>query len=329
MKRSAQFRAAVFLLLGGLLLAGAVASLLLGSNHIPVSELRAATPGSVAWSVLHEQRIPRTLLLITVGAALGAAGVLMQSLTRNPLADPGLLGVNAGAAIGVVSAVAMFGISSIWFYLWFAFAGAALASVAVFILGGIGYSSPARLALAGVALSMAISAIVQMVILSNQHAFNEFRFWAAGSAEGRGMDIVTAIIGFVILGLVLAMGTSPALNALALGEDTSSSLGVRLQRTRILVMLAVTLLSGSATAAVGPIMFVGLAVPFLARAVMGSDIRWLLPFSAAAAPLMMLAADVLARLILAPQEIQVGIMTALLGGPVFIYLVRRPRIEAM
>ena len=228
-------------------------------------------------------------------------------------------------------AVAFFGIASIWFYLWFAFAGAAAASVAVYLLGGTGRqtATPVRLALAGVAISMAISALVQTVILSNQHAFNEFRFWAAGSVEGRGYPVLAAIAGFVVAGVLVALATAPALNALALGEETGRALGVRVARTRALVMIAVTLLAGAATAAAGPIVFIGLGVPYLARAICGPDQRWVLPYSLLAAPAVLLVADVLARVVIAPQEVQVGIMAAILGGPVFIAIVRRPRIEAL
>lgn len=327
-------RAAGLAVAAVLLVLVVLASVSVGSNPIPfgqVWELLLHPDGSFESVVVHEQRIPRTLLVLVVGAALGVAGALMQSLTRNPLADPGILGVNAGASLAVVLAVAVFGIASVWFYLWFAFAGAALASVAVYLLGGSGRQSPTpvRLALAGVAISMAVSALVQTVILSNQHAYNEFRFWAAGSAEGRGYPILWAVIGFVALGLVIALATAPALNALALGEDTGKALGVRVSRTRALVMVAVTLLAGAATAAVGPIMFVGLGVPYLARAICGPDQRWVIPASILAAPVVMLLADVLARVVIAPQEIQVGIMSAILGGPVFIAIVRRRRIEAL
>jgi iron complex transport system permease protein len=309
-------------------------SIAVGSNPIPFSQvwqLLLNPDGSFESIIVHEQRIPRTLLVIVVGAALGVSGALMQSLTRNPLADPGVLGVNAGASLAVVAAVAVFGVASIWFYLWFAFAGAALASVAVYLLGGAGRQSPTpmRLALAGVAISMAVSALVDTVILSNQQAFNEFRFWAAGSAEGRGYPVLWAVLGFVLVSLLIALSTAPALNALALGTEVGKALGVRLARTRALVMLAVTLLAGSATAAVGPIMFVGLGVPYLARAVCGPDQRWVVPYSMLAAPVVLLVADVLARVVIAPQEVQVGIMAAILGGPVFVSLVRRRRIEAL
>ncbi|WP_454044909.1 FecCD family ABC transporter permease [Corynebacterium sp. Marseille-Q2516] len=312
----------------------AAASLFLGSKSIDASrvwEVLLHADGSFESTVVRDQRIPRTILVILVGMALGVAGALMQSLTRNPLADPGVLGVNAGASIAVVTAVAVAGVTSIWFYLWFAFAGAAAASVAVYVLGGAAgrMATPARLALAGVAISMAISALVQMVILSNQDAFNEFRLWAAGSVEGRGWPIITAVVGFIVLGLLVAFASAPGLNALALGDEAGAALGVKVNRLRVQVMVAVTLLAGAATAAVGPIMFIGLGVPSLARAICGPDQRWVVPLSAVAAPVVMLVADIAARLIIAPAEVQTGIITAILGGPVFIAIIRLRRIEAL
>ncbi|MDR1443138.1 MAG: iron ABC transporter permease [Bifidobacteriaceae bacterium] len=311
-----------------------LASVAAGSNPIPLGEvwrLLFGPDGSFESIIVHEQRIPRTLLAVAVGAALGTAGALMQSLTRNPLADPGILGINAGASLAVVAAVAVFGVTSVWFYLWFAFAGAAFAAVAVYLLGGAGRRSPtpARLALAGIAISMAVAAIVETVILADQKAFNEFRFWAAGSVEGRGYPVLWAVAGFICLGLLMAAACGPALNAMALGEDTGRALGVHIGRTRVLVMFAVTLLAGAATAAAGPIGFIGLGVPYLARAICGPDARWVIPYTVLAAPVVLLAADVLARVVVAPQELQVGIMSAILGAPMFIAVVRRRRIEAL
>lgn len=310
------------------------ASLFIGSNPIPPGQVLHLLfdPGEgFDTTVIYAQRIPRTILVILVGTALGTAGALMQSLTRNPLADPGILGVNAGASLAVVVSVAVAGITGIWFYLWFAFLGAALASVFVYILGG-GQSSgvsPVRLALAGVAVTMAVSSIVQVVILSDRNAFNEFRLWATGSVENRGWPVVTAVAGFIILGIAASFVAAPALNAVALGDEQGTSLGVNVVRLRATVMVAVTILAGAATAAVGPIMFIGLGVPYIARAVCGPDQRWVIPFSALTAPVVMLAADLFARTVIAPQEIQTGIITTIIGGPFFIAIVRRRRIEAL
>ncbi|WP_415151674.1 FecCD family ABC transporter permease, partial [Propionicimonas sp.] len=313
---------------------GALLSLSIGSNPIPPGrawQLLLSPDGSMEAIVLAEQRLPRTLLLLVVGAGLGLAGALMQSITRNPLAEPGLLGVNAGASLAVVLAVAVAGLSGVWFYLWFAFAGAALASIAVYLLGRAGFAgaTPSRLALAGVAITMTVSSLVQTVILADQAAYNEFRFWASGSVEGRGYPVLLAVTGFVVAGAVLAMTLAPALNTLALGEDTARALGVRVGLTRGLAVAAVTLLAGAATAAAGPIMFIGLGVPYLARAAFGPDQRWVLPGTLVAAPAVLLVADVIARVVAAPSEVPVGVLAAILGGPVFIAIVRRPRIEAL
>ncbi|GAA5030713.1 iron chelate uptake ABC transporter family permease subunit [Microbacterium fluvii] len=312
----------------------AAASLAIGSNPIPIGEVwRVLThpDGSMAAAVVTGQRVPRTLVVIVVGVALGVAGALMQSLTRNPLADPGVLGINAGASLAVVGAVAFLGVSGIWSYLWFAFAGAAAGALAAYVLGSSGRSgpTPVRLALAGVAISMAVSSLVQAVILSNQEAFNEFRFWASGSAEGRGYAELAAVTGFIVVGTVIALCLAPALNALALGDEAGRALGVRVGAVRTAVVASVALLAGAATAALGPIMFVGLAVPYLARAVCGSDQRWVLPVTAIAAPTALLAADIVGRVVAYPAEVPVGIIAAVLGGPVFVALVRRRRIEAL
>lgn len=317
-----------------LLTVTAALSIAIGSNQIPLLrtvELLFVPDSSFESTVVHDQRIPRTLLVIAVAAALGVAGAVIQSLTRNPLADPGILGVNAGASLAVVLAVAVFGIASIWFYLWFAFFGAALAAVMVYLLGSAGGSAatPVRLALAGVAIGMAIYSLVQTVLLTNQKAFNEFRFWAAGSAEGRGYPVLFAVLGFIIAGLILAFAIAPALNAMALGDEAGKALGVNVTRTRVITMIAVTLLAGAATAAVGPISFIGLGVPYVARALCGSDQRWVLPAAALLAPTMLLGADIIGRVVATPSEAQAGIVAAIIGGPVFVVIARKKRIESL
>lgn len=317
-----------------LLTVTAALSIAIGSNQIPLLrtvELLFVPDSSFESTVVHEQRIPRTLLVIAVAAALGVAGAVIQSLTRNPLADPGILGVNAGASLAVVLAVAVFGVASIWFYLWFAFFGAALAAVMVYLLGSAGGSAatPVRLALAGVAIGMAIYSLVQTVLLTNQKAFNEFRFWAAGSAEGRGYPVLFAVLGFIIAGLILAFAIAPALNAMALGDEAGKALGVNVTRTRVITMIAVTLLAGAATAAVGPISFIGLGVPYVARALCGSDQRWVLPAAALLAPTMLLGADIIGRVVATPSEVQAGIVAAIIGGPVFVVIARKKRIESL
>lgn len=314
-------------------LVGTVAvSLFLGSNHLGPGELWAVMgqpDDSVASTVLHEQRMPRALLAVLVGAALGVAGALMQSMTRNPLADPGVLGINAGAGFAVVASVAVLGYTGIDSYVWFAFLGAAVATTVVYVLGSTGRAAtPVRLALAGVAISAALTSLTQGVILADQVSFNEFRVWVTGSLQSRGLDHSLAVLPFIAVGIALALVLAPALNALALGTETGAALGVRVRRTRMLTMTAVVLLAGAGTAAVGPISFVGLAVPFAVRALVGSDQRKVLLLSAVLGPVWLLASDVLARLAL-PEEAPAGVVAALLGAPVFIAVVRRPRVAAL
>ncbi|MDR3137262.1 MAG: iron chelate uptake ABC transporter family permease subunit [Coriobacteriales bacterium] len=316
------------------LLSAVLFSLSFGSKDIALGQawvLLFFPDGSVASTVLHELRVPRTHMALVVGSALGVAGALMQSLTRNPLADPGILGINAGASLAVVLSVALTGMGSIRIYLWFAFLGAALASVGVYLLGAAGRQqvTPTRLALAGVAISAALSALTEAVVLANQVVFNEFRLWVAGSLEGRSYDILLTVLPFIALGLLLALALAPALNALALGVEKGRSLGVNVRRTQVLTITAVTLLCGAATAAMGPVGFVGLAVPFLARGLVGSDQRWVFVLSVLLGMAWLLYADVIARVIVRPEEIQVGIVAALIGAPFFVALVRRRKIPAL
>jgi len=281
--------------------------------------------------IVRELRLPRTLLAVLVGASLGTAGALMQGVTRNPLADPGLLGVNAGASFAVVLAIWTFGISSVGGLVWFAFVGAALASIAVYALGsaGRGGATPVRLALAGAALAALLFALTRAVTLLDQATLDQFRFWAVGSLAGRSDGIAGQIVGFVAVGLVLAIAVARQLDALVLGEDAARALGVRVNLTRVTSALAITLLCGSAVAAAGPIAFVGLVVPHVVRVVFGPDQRWLLPTSALAGAALLLWCDTIGRVAARPGEVQVGIMTAAIGGPAFVLLVRRTRMAQL
>lgn len=311
------------------------ASLFFGSNNISPGQVWASLSNNgdtTTDTLVLQQRLPRTIVVVLVGAALGVAGALMQALTRNPLADPGILGINAGASIAVVAGVAFAGVQGINNYIFLAIVGALLASIMVYLLGGAGRNSvpsPARLTLAGVAISMAISSLVQAIILSNANAFNEFRYWAAGSVEGRGWPVLEHIWVFIVLGLVFAFASAPSLNALSLGEEMGTALGVKVWRTRVLTFSAITILAGTATAAVGPLMFVGLAVPYAARGLFGHDNRAILAGSVVIGPVFLLAADVLARLVIMPQEVQTGLLSAVLGGPIFIAVVRMKKIGAV
>lgn len=278
--------------------------------------------------IVRDLRVPRTLLGLAVGVALGLAGALMQALTRNPLADPGLLGVNAGAAAAVVFAIGVLGVSSLTGYVWFAFAGAAVASVVVYAIGAAGHSgaSPVRLALAGTAVTAALTALTQALTLLDRDTFDQWRAWSVGTLSGRNADTLAQVAPFLVVGLLLALALGRALNAIALGDETGRALGARIGRTRLLGALSITLLCGGATAAIGPIFFVGLTVPHVARAIVGADQRWVLAYSMLLAPILLLAADIIGRVVARPGELQVGIVTALLGAPVFIAIVRRRRI---
>ncbi|MFG2294334.1 FecCD family ABC transporter permease [Streptomyces sp. NPDC048603] len=305
-----------------------------GTRNIPFTEtwrLLWAPDGSQASVIIHEYRIPRTLLGVLVGAALGLSGALKQALTRNPLADPGLLGVGLGAATGVVLAIGFFGVVTALGYVWFAFAGAAIASVVVYLLGSAGRSlvTPDRLVVAGAAVTAVLFAFNSAVLLLNPRAFNQFRFWTVGSLAGRQMDVFWVVLPFIAVGLVLALALGPSLNALAMGDQMGRALGVNVGRTRAAGMFAVMLLCGAATAAAGPIAFVGLVVPHTARFLVGPDQRWLMAYSAVLAPILLIGSDVLGRVIGAPGEVQVGIVTAFVGAPLFLALCRRRKLVTL
>ena len=310
----------------------AVASVAVGARYIPPGRvlhvLLHRDPTSEDWIVVHHARIPRTLLGIAVGAALGLSGALMQALTRNPLADPGLLGVNGGAAAAVACATALFDLRGFGAYVWFALAGAAVAAAVVHVLGAGGRraATPVRLALAGTAVTAVLTAVVNGLVLLDPLTLNRFRYWQVGTFAGVEAPVLGQVLPFLAVGGVLALGLARPLNALALGDDAGHALGANPGRTRLLGMLAVTLLCGAATAAVGPIAFVGLAVPHLARYVCGPDQRRVLPLSAVLAPVLLLGSDIAGRLVLHPAELQVGVVTAFVGAPLFIALVRGRRI---
>ncbi|MGH3684278.1 MAG: FecCD family ABC transporter permease [Pseudonocardiaceae bacterium] len=317
-----------------LLVLAALASLAVGAKPIPIGVVWDAIfspTGTENDVVVRALRVPRTVLGIGVGVALGVAGALMQGHTRNPLADPGLLGVSAGAAFFVVIGIYVLGLAGLFGYVWFAFAGAFAASVLVFVLGSLsrGGPTPVTLALAGVAVSALLGALTSALVLADNQTLDAFRFWAVGSLAGRDAAVAGQVAPFLLVGLLLAAANAPGLNLLALGEDVARGLGQRVQLTRWTGLIAITLLTGAAVAACGPIGFVGLVVPHVARFLTGPDHRWLLPAAGLAGALLLLAADVLGRVVARPGELQVGIVLAVVGAPFFIALVRRRKLVSL
>lgn len=318
-----------------ILIAASIAGLAIGSSAIPLQDVVDALtdydPTNTNHVIVMASRLPRTVLGIVVGVALGLAGGLMQAVTRNPLADPGLLGINAGAALAVVIAISSFGVVTVRGYLAFAFLGAAIAAVAVYLLGTAHRSqaTPVRMALAGAAIAIVIGAFTRSILLSDQQAFSQFRYWAVGSLQGRGFDVILTVTPFIVIGVLLSLLLARSLNAVALGEEASRSLGVNPALTRGGSALAVVLLAGAATAAAGPIAFVGLAAPHIVRAIVGPDQRLLIPATIVVAPAFLVAADVIGRWAIAPGELQTGIAAAILGGPLFVVLVRSRRMASL
>jgi iron complex transport system permease protein len=317
-----------------LLVLVALASLAVGAKPIPIGQVWDAIwapTGTENDIVVRSLRAPRTVLGIGVGIALGLAGALMQGHTRNPLADPGILGVEAGAAFFVVVGIYALGVTSLFGYVWFAFAGAFTASVLVFVLASLGRGgpTPVTLALSGVAVTFLLSAMTQSLLLADLATLDVYRFWAVGSLAGRDAGVAAQVAPFLVVGLLLAVLNAPGLNLLALGEDVARALGQRVTVTRWTGLVAITLLTGSAVAACGPISFVGLVVPHVARALTGPDHRWLLPAAGLAGAVLLLAADVIGRVVVRPGELQVGIVLALVGAPFFVALVRRRRLVTL
>lgn len=322
-------RAAIGLVaLAALLLIAVALSLTVGSNPLSLQtalEVLGGGGSPEARYVVADLRMPRTLAGLLVGVALGAAGALIQGFTRNPLADPGILGVNAGAAFAVAAGVAFFGLRDISSFVWLAFLGALAVTVAVYLIGssGRGAAGPIRLTLAGVALGAVFSGLTTGMTLSDPDAFEQMRSWNAGSLLGRGFDVLAPVTPFIAAALIGAFLLAPGLNALALGDDVARAQGANAVGIRIGVIAAVTVLAGTATAVAGPISFVGLMVPHAARWLFGVDQRTILAVSVALAPVIVLLSDVLGRVLIAPSEIPVGIVTAFVGAPVLIALARR------
>lgn len=277
------------------------------------------------------KRIPRTVLGLLVGAALGLSGALMQGVTRNPLADPGILGVTNGAALAVVAGIAFCSLTSPAAFVWVAILGAAVAAVLVYAIGSLGRggATPLKLALAGAASAAAFSSLVSAILLPRAEVMNSFRFWQIGGVGGGSYTSIALVAPFLIAGAVIGLGSARGLNALALGDDVAAGFGERVAVTRLVAAAGGVLLCGAATAVAGPIAFVGLVVPHVCRLVIGLDHRWLLPFCALAGAGLLVVSDVIGRVVARPAEVDVGIITALVGAPVFIWIVRRQKVREL
>lgn len=326
--RSRAALATGFIVLLGALAVVCFFSITMGARGVGLSTIWKAftdyDPSAPSETVIRELRTPRTLIGILAGAALGLSGTILQGVTRNPLADPGIMGINAGAATAIVFAIMVLGAQSTVAYVWFAFIGAGVATVTVYGIASFGRegATPVKLALAGAAMTAILTSITSAIVMTNVTALNELRFWQVGSLAGRYFPIFWQTAPFLVLGIVLALGTGRALNGLALGEDLALALGQRVRRTRILMFVTVAILCGAATSACGPMVFVGLIVPHIARMICGPDYRWILAYALLLTPIVLLLADIAGRVLVSPGELQVGVVLGVIGAPAFILLVR-------
>lgn len=322
--------ALVFVLAAALLAAVAVASILVGVRDIDPSAVWQAFTHPVADDVDHmvvlQQRLPRTLIGLAAGAALGVAGVVIQGVTRNPIADPGLLGVNSGASLAVVLAISFLGVTSAVGFVWFAFAGAALAAAVVF---SFGHAQPVQLALVGAALVAFVTPLTTLVLLRDQETFNSYRFWVIGALTGRDLGVLAWLLPFLGAGLVLAVFLAHRLNGLALGDDIARGLGQNVRATRLLAGLAIVLLCGVAVSLAGPIALVGLVVPHAARRLVGSNHHTTTALAVLLGPVMLLGADVIGRLVVPNAELEAGVVCAFIGAPVLIAVARGRKVAAL
>ncbi|KQR25409.1 FecCD family ABC transporter permease [Microbacterium sp. Leaf151] len=321
----------VLVLTGGLVVVSA-ASVAFGTRDVSLTEIASAfSGGGGVGEAAVIARVPRTVLGLLVGAALAMAGLTMQAVTRNPLADPGILGVSAGAALAVVTGIAFFGLSSSTGYMGFAIVGAAVAAVFVYIVGSLGRggATPLKLALAGAATTAAFGSLSSAILLPRVDLLEVFRFWQIGGIGGATWERVQVVLPVLAMGALVCVLCSRGMNSLALGDDVATGLGEHVGRTRLIASAGAVVLVGAATAVAGPIAFVGLVVPHVCRMLIGTDHRWLVPFSALGGAILLVGADVVGRLVARPTEVEVGILTALIGAPFFIWIVRRQKVREL
>lgn len=309
-------------------------SLATGARYVPVADVLSALADSgleTFDAVVVRERIPRTVFSILTGAALGVSGILMQSITRNPIADPSVLGVNAGAALFVVCGIAYFHIGSAYEYIACALLGAAVTAVFVYGIGsfGQGGATSLKLALAGTAAGTALSSLTSIVMMPKDRVMESFRFWQIGSVSGASYEKIVAFIPFLLVGIVMAVILSPQLNVLALGDDVATGLGARPAVIRLFGAVSGVLLCGAATALAGPIGFVGLMVPHVMRMILGNDMRILVPMSALGGAILLTVSDIVGRVLGGTGEIEVGIITAVIGGPAFVMVVMKAKVKAL
>jgi iron complex transport system permease protein len=304
-----------------------VASITYGAAEISLDKIYAALTaydGSTDHLIIRTVRLPRSLIAMLVGAALAVAGALLQGLTRNPLADPAILGLESGAALAVVVAVFLFGASSLSAYAGFAFLGTGVTAVLVYLLASLGRGglTPLNLTIVGAALTYLAASLTTAILILSQRTLDEIRFWLAGSVAGRDFTLFFQVLPYIVVGFAVAFALGRQITTLNLGEDVAMSLGQRTAWVKATTAVSVVLLVGSSVALAGPIVFIGLVVPHIVRFFIGVDYRWILPYAAVVGAILLLVADIIARLLIAPQELPVGVMTALVGAPFFIYLAR-------
>ncbi len=323
------------LLAGAVLLAfGFVANIRWGFTSVSWSDTIAALfhydETSMNQVIVKLTRLPRALIAAAVGASLAVAGVIMQAITRNPLASPSILGINSGAALGVVLGVTALAIQSQSTLVWFAFGGAAIAAATVYALSALGYEgmTPMRIVLAGAAMSALFMSATQGLLVRNQSSLQDVLFWLAGSIAGRPLELLVSVIPYMAASWLGAWLLSRHLNVLAAGEETAAGVGMRTSLVKLVGGLCIVLLAGSSVAVAGPIGFIGIVIPHVARYLAGLDHRWLIPYSAVLGATLLLLADLAARFVIPPQELPVGVMTAAVGTPFFIYIARRGKVKA-
>lgn len=310
-----------------------IASVTIGVRQVALPDIVAALGGStetISQAAVYK-RIPRTFIALLAGAALGVAGAVMQGVTRNPLADPSILGVNSGAAFAVVIGISTFGMALSYTYVWTAILGAAVTAVFVYAVGslGPGRATPLKLALAGMATSVALASLINALVLGRNDIAGGVRSWMVGGVGGMTFDRIWLVLPFIVVGLALSLLSARALNALALGDELATGLGESVAVARGVSSLGAVMLCGAVTAVCGPIGFVGLAVPHVCRLLVGVDHRWLLPFSGLVGAALLVAADVLGRVVARPSELDVGVITAVVGAPIFIWIARRRKVREL